>query len=129
MVEALVVIKLGMITTETKITITITKISDRDKWTIQKAVVETDLKKDSGRAILSQLRKSKPKKSTLRETLISLQMTEAEDSTTKDQENRETFKLHFVDVTEVELREVVSELFEHSNRASSTLWKYNFYFK
>ena len=128
MVEALVVIKLGMITTETKITITITKISDRDKWTIQKAVVETDLKKDSGRAILSQLRKSKPKKSTLRETLISLQMTEAEDSTTKDQENRETVLCHFADV-EVELKDMVSELFEHSNRASPTLWKYNFYFK
>ena len=128
MVEALVDIQLVMITTETKITITITKISDRDKWTIQKAVVETDLKKDSGRAILSQLRKSKPKKSTLRETLISLQMTEAEDSTTKDQENRETVLCHFADV-EVELKDMVSELFEHSNRASSTLWKYNFYFK
>ena len=128
MVEALVDIQLVMITTETKITITINKISDRDKWTIQKAVVETDLKKDSGRAILSQLRKSKPKKSTLRETLISLQMTEAEDSTTKDQENRETVLCHFADV-EVELKDMVSELFEHSNRASPTLWKYNFYFK
>ena len=128
MVEALVYIQLVMITTETKITITINKISDRDKWTIQKAVVETDLKKDSGRAILSQLRKSKPKKSTLRETLISLQMTEAEDSTTKDQENRETVLCHFADV-EVELKDMVSELFEHSNRASPTLWKYNFYFK
>ena len=128
MVEALVDIQLVMITTETKITITITKISDRDKWTIQKAVVETDLKKDSGRAILSQLRKSKPKKSTLRETLISLQMTEAENSTTKDLENRETVLCHFADV-EVELKDMVSELFEHSNRASPTLWKYNFYFK
>ena len=115
--EALEHIPLVMVSTE--ITISTIQILNQDKWTTKEAVVKTDGKKDSSVSVsLSLLRKSKPKEGFLllmRETLIALSTTETEATTAKEQEDLETVKFHFV-VTEVELREVVSELFEHSNR-------------
>ena len=76
--------------------------------------METDFKKDSGTtANMSLLRKSKPIEGSLllkEGTLISHSTTtDTEATTTKEQEKKETFRVHFEDAAELELREVVSE--------------------